>query len=364
MTRIFISYRRQDSEGHVGRLYDHLLKHFRPEDIFMDVASIEPGADFVDALEKAVSACDVCIVVIGPGWLNAVDSTGERRLNQWNDFVRIEVASALRMNKRVIPTLVGGAKMPTPADLSDDLAALARRNAVELSHARFAYDVDQIIGVIRSSLSSRPVKAHAATPEAHKRKADQIKALHAELINATESPLYAHRVQNKLFPVLGDGNPDAGILFVGEKPGKTEAAEGRPFVGQSGALLEEFLSGIGSNREEVYITNLLLDHPPDNRDPLPAEIQFYAPYVDRLIAIIEPKVIAPLGRFAMQYILKKLDLPEKKGTITQLHGKLIPAKLPYGDIYVVPMYHPAVVLYTASQKETVRKDFEQLRIFV
>lgn len=363
MTRIFISYRRQDSEGHVGRLYDHLLKHFRPEDIFMDVASIEPGADFVEALEKAVAACDVCVVVMGTQWASITDDSGERRLHQWNDFVRIEVASALKMGKRVIPTLVGGAKMPNPTDLPDDLAMLVRRNAVELSHARFSYDVDQIVAVIRSNLSSRPVKAKSA-PDEQKRKATAIKALHAELINATTSPLYQYRVEKKLFPVLGDGNPDAGIVFIGQSPGKQEAADGRVFIGQSGEVLNELLTGIGGRREDVYITNLLLDHPPENREPLPAEIAFYAPYVDRLLDIIEPKVIAPLGRFAMQYILKKYDMAEKKGTISQLHGKMMPTTLSYGEVYIVPMYHPAVVLYTASQKEILRKDFEQLRVFV
>ncbi|MDZ4769765.1 MAG: toll/interleukin-1 receptor domain-containing protein [Chloroflexota bacterium] len=112
MTRIFISYRRQDSEGHVGRLYDHLLKHFLPTDIFMDVASIQPGADFVEALTTAVGACDVCLVIIGAQWARITDDSGVRRLDQWNDFVRIEVESALQADKRVIPVLVGGPGCP------------------------------------------------------------------------------------------------------------------------------------------------------------------------------------------------------------------------------------------------------------
>ncbi|MBK8027096.1 MAG: TIR domain-containing protein [Chloroflexi bacterium] len=363
MTRIFISYRRQDSEGHVGRLYDHLLKHFRPEDIFMDVASIEPGADFVDALERAVTACDVCLVVIGPRWAGIPDDAGERRLHQWNDFVRIEVASALRASKRVIPVLVGGARMPAPTDLPDDVIPLSRRNAIELSHSRFAQEVEGLIGVIRANLTARPVK-----PKSEKRVVDQkvarLKTLHAELINATESPLYAHRVAHKLFPVLGDGSADAGILFIGEAPGKYEAADGRVFIGPSGEVLNELLAGIGLKRESVYITNLLLDNPPEKRAPLPEEIAFYAPYVDRLIAIIEPKVIVPLGRFAAQYLLKKLDLPEKGLSISALHGKMLDAQLPYGQIHVVPMYHPAVVLYQSSQREVLKKDFDVLRLFV
>ncbi len=364
MTRIFISYRRQDSEGYVGRLYDHLLKHFRPEDMFMDVASIEPGVDFVEALEKGIAACDICIVVMGPQWATITDASGARRLEQWNDFVRIEVASALRLNKRVIPTLVGGAKMPPSSDLPDDLALLARRNALELSHNRFAADVEDLVNVVRANLSPRPVKEVAQLAETLTQKAAALKIVRDDLVNATASPLYNFRLENRFFPVMGDGNPDAGIMFIGQAPGKVEAAEGRAFVGQSGEVLDEMLRGIGLKREDIFITNLILDRPPENRDPNPAEIAFYAPFVDRLIAIIQPKVVASLGSFAMQYLLKKFDLSEKGGKITDLHGKLIKATLPYGDVHFVPMFHPAVVLYSASQRETLKKDFEKLRIFV
>ena len=107
MTRIFINYRRQDSEGYVGRLYDHLTQHFEQQDIFMDVDSIPPGADFVETLEEAVASCDVLIAMIGPQWVNMTDESGARRLDQWNDFVRIEISSALRQKKVVVPVLVG-----------------------------------------------------------------------------------------------------------------------------------------------------------------------------------------------------------------------------------------------------------------
>ncbi|MBC8170534.1 MAG: toll/interleukin-1 receptor domain-containing protein, partial [Anaerolineae bacterium] len=138
MSRIFINYRRQDSEGYVGRLYDRLMQQFKHEDIFMDVDSIKPGVDFVKTLEDAVTACDIFIAVIGPQWSNITDEAGARRLELWNDFVRIEIASALKQNKYVIPVLVGRAKMPVPDELPDDLKSLARRNAIELSHQRFS----------------------------------------------------------------------------------------------------------------------------------------------------------------------------------------------------------------------------------
>src|SRR5258705_4256034 len=115
MRRLFINYRRQDSEGHVGRLYDHLVQHFDPAGVFMDVDSIEPGADFIKTLQDAIAAADVLLAVIGPHWLTIADEKGERRLDQWDDFVRIEIAAAIQRGKLVIPVLVGGATMPSPS---------------------------------------------------------------------------------------------------------------------------------------------------------------------------------------------------------------------------------------------------------
>ncbi|MBZ0290045.1 MAG: TIR domain-containing protein, partial [Anaerolineae bacterium] len=295
MSRVFINYRRQDSEGYVGRLYDHLMRHFTRDDIFMDVDSIKPGVDFVKALEDAVAGCDVFVAIIGPLWLNASDDSGNRRLDQWNDFVRIEIASALRQNKLVIPVLVGRAHMPNPTDLPEDIATLARRNAFELSHFHFPEDVEKLVTMIRESIAARqPFKANA-NAETISRKTAALKELRAELVGAVESPLYAFRTQNGYFPVLGDGSPDANIFFIGEAPGKTEAESGRPFLGPSGEVLEGMLRGIDLKREDVYMTNILLDRPPDQHEPMLAEIAFYAPFVDRIIDIVQPAVIATLG---------------------------------------------------------------------
>jgi uracil-DNA glycosylase family 4 len=364
MSRIFINYRRVDSEGYVGRLYDHLVQHFDPQDIFIDVNSIEPGADFVQELENAVAACDIFIAMIGPQWLVAADESGERRLDQWNDFVRVEIASALKQNKLVIPVLVGRAKMPAPKDLPEDLQSLARRNAIELSHQHFAFDMGQLINTIKNTSPAKTALKVRSNSEVMQQKAEALKAVRADLVGATHSPLYHFRNENRHFPVMGEGNPDANILFIGESPGKTEAAQGIPFIGPSGEVLDEMLRSISLKRDDVFTTNVLLDHPPASRDPLPEEIEFYTPFVDRIIDIIQPAVIVPLGRFAMYYVLKKLDLPEKRGKISQLHGKLIKARLPYGEIHIVPMYHPAVVLYSASQKDTLKKDFEKLKLFI
>jgi DNA polymerase len=364
MSRIFINYRRQDTEGYVGRLYDHLLRHFKRDDIFMDVDSIKPGQDFVAALENAVAGCDVFIAMIGPGWVSASDDNGNRRIEQWNDFVRIEIASALAHNKTVIPVLVGRAKMPAPVDLPDDIVALARRNAFELSHFHFPQDVEKLVDMIKDlAFAGVKLKSDAESAVVQE-KAAALKVVRADLVNATTSPLYAHRIENRYFPVLGEGNPDASILFIGESPGKTEVETGRPFLGPSGEVLDSMLRGIDLKREDVFMTNVLLDRPPDQHEPTPEETAFYAPFLDRMIDIIQPTVIATLGRWAMQYVLKKFDTPEKRGKISALHGKLIKASAPYGEIHIIPLYHPAVVLYNPTERETLRKDFEKLKLFI
>jgi uracil-DNA glycosylase family 4 len=363
MSRIFINYRRQDSEGHVGRLYDHLEEHFAKTDIFMDVEALTPGVDFVEALEKAVTACEVFLAVIGPQWLDIADESGARRLDQWNDFVRIEISLALKHNKLVIPVLVGGAKMPPPDRLPEDIVALARRNAFELSHRRFTADVAQLVTAIQRALPSQSRKA-ATSLDVLRRKETALRDVRDDLINAVNSPLYQHRIENRYFPVLGDGNADAKIMFIGESPGKFEAEKGIPFVGPSGEVLAEMLSTINLRREDVYLTNLLLDRPPGNREPTTEEMTFYAPFVDRIIAIIQPAVIATLGRFAMNYLLGRLNLPEKNEKISRIHGKLIKTRMDYGEIHILPLYHPAVVLYSATQRETLRKDFQQLKLFI
>lgn len=364
MGRIFINYRRQDSEGYVGRLYDHLVRQFGAEDVFMDVDNIPPGADFVQVLEDAVAECDVFLAMIGPQWVGIADEAGERRLEQWNDFVRLEIATALKQQKLVIPVLVGQARMPAPDMLPDDLQLLARRNAIELSHQRFGYDVEKLIRTIKVAVPANSSIKTTVDSEAQREKAEQLKFVRDDLVNATDSPLYVYRTENRYFPVLGEGNPDANILFIGESPGHREAETGRPFIGPSGDVLDEMMREIGLDRETVYLSNIVLDRTPDNRSPNREELAYYAPFQDRIVDIIRPAVIATLGRFSMEYLLKKLDLPEKGGKISRLHGKLIKANMPYGPIHVLPLYHPAVVLYSASQKDTLRRDFEKLKLFL
>ena len=184
-----------------------------------------------------------------------------------------------------------------------------------------------------------------------------------EVVGLKESPLYAERVKNKVFPVIGEGSHNSQIMFVGEAPGKNEAATGRPFCGASGRILDELLASAEIKRADVYVTNIVKDRPPFNRDPLPEEIKVYGPFLDRQIEIIQPIVIATLGRFSMDYIMRKFNLEHLLQPISKMHGKGFEAETSYGKIKIVPLYHPAVAVYNANSKDELKKDFRVLREF-
>src|SRR3989338_4485326 len=159
-----------------------------------------------------------------------------------------------------------------------------------------------------------------------------LKQIRDEVVNFKNSPLYQERIKNKVFPVIGEGSHYAKIMFIGEAPGRNEAQTGRPFCGAAGKILDELLASAGIKREDVYITNIVKDRPPFNRDPLPEEIEAYAPFLDRQIEIIEPEVIVSLGRFSMTYIMKKFDLDFLLEPISRIHGKIFDTKTTYGEI--------------------------------
>lgn len=159
--------------------------------------------------------------------------------------------------------------------------------------------------------------------------------------------------------VPGAGSYDAKVMFVGEAPGYWEDQKGLPFVGRAGKVLDELLEGIGLSREEVYITNIVKCRPPNNRDPAEEEIRACSPYLDRQIDIIRPKVIVPLGRHSMAYILKKFGFEVEP--ISKSHGKTFDARTLFGKVVIMPSYHPAVALYKPAMKEDLIKDFQKLR---
>jgi|SRR3989344_1792803 len=182
-----------------------------------------------------------------------------------------------------------------------------------------------------------------------------------EVVNFEDSPLYKERIRNRVYPVIGEGNHFAEIMFVGEAPGRTEAETGRPFSGAAGKVLDEMLKSIGIEREDVYITNVVKDRPSNNRDPLPEEISLYAPFLDRQIEIIRPKVIVALGRHSMKYLMEKFGIVENNSTITKIHGKVYEAQVSFGSIKFMPMYHPATVLYNFEIREKLEEDFKKLK---
>jgi hypothetical protein len=152
--RIFISYRRVDSAGYAGRIYDRLAAHFGKDAIFMDVDTIEAGLDFVEVLENAVQSCDVLVALIGRQWLEIKDEEGKRRLDNPQDFVHIEVAAALSRSIRVIPVLVDGTPMPYSDQLPANLQPLARRNAVPVNHYSFHNDANRLIEQLELALKA------------------------------------------------------------------------------------------------------------------------------------------------------------------------------------------------------------------
>lgn len=193
---------------------------------------------------------------------------------------------------------------------------------------------------------------------------ERLRLIRDEVIALQDSPLSAERIRNGAHPVIGEGSHTARMMFIGEAPGKNEAATGRPFVGAAGKILNELLASTGIQREDVYITNIVKDRPPFNRDPLPDEIAVYAPFLDRQIEIIQPEILVSLGRYAMGYILERFGLADELKPISVLHGRVFSARASYGPVSIIPLYHPAVAIYNASTKEVLKADMQILRGFV
>jgi len=175
-----------------------------------------------------------------------------------------------------------------------------------------------------------------------------LQSLQEEIRNCRKCSL-AHTRTNV---VVGDGSLSADTLFVGEAPGFYEDREGKPFVGAAGQLLERLLKSIGLSRADVYIANILKCRPPQNRDPLPEEIEACKPFLLRQIDIIKPKVICTLGNFATRLIL------DKNVNISQVRGK----KIVHGNLLVFPIFHPAAALHATTNLSSLEEDFQKLKL--
>ena len=202
-------------------------------------------------------------------------------------------------------------------------------------------------------------------------KISQMSVITAEILDLKESPLYEYRTSNGYFPVTGEGSVDAKIVFVGEAPGRNEAKTGKPFCGAAGKVLDKLLDHVKLTRDSIYITNIVKDRPPENRDPTPREIEVYGPFLDRQIEIIQPHVIVALGRYAMGYVMEKFGLSDQLEPIGKAHGKAYPAKASWADssgkrtkIDIVTLYHPCVAVYNPNNLDKLKTDFEILKKYV
>ena len=178
-------------------------------------------------------------------------------------------------------------------------------------------------------------------------KQSQLDKIRADIIEKNICPELAAQATNL---VMGDGDIDAEIVFIGEAPGKKEDETGLPFVGAAGKFLNEMLAAANMERSDVYITNIVKYRPPNNRDPEPAEKAAFWPYLLKQLQIIEPKVVITLGRHSMEYFLPGLK-------IGQVHGQ--PKRIQFGDhkIVIIPLFHPAAALYNGGLRQTLIDDF-------
>src|SRR5208283_3477901 len=221
MRAIFISYRRDDSEGEAGRLFDDLVAQFGEDSVFMDVAAIEAGRDFRKAIDESVATCGVLLAVIGKEWIDAKNQAGQRRLDDTSDFVRLETASALKRDIPVIPVLVRGAKMPSADQLPDDLKDLAYRNGVELTHARWSSDLQLLIKALRPHVGEpKNVTSEPSTPlgkAAAAAKSDDIASSRLEF-QVSSSP--AMKPLGKILAVVAAVLVVGGVVAYMFMPGK------------------------------------------------------------------------------------------------------------------------------------------------
>lgn len=181
----------------------------------------------------------------------------------------------------------------------------------------------------------------------HNDKAHAMRALEEEIIAKNITPELASQAQRL---VVGDGNLNADIVFIGEAPGKKEDEQGIPFVGAAGKFLNEMLAAVGMERGDVYITNIVKYRPPNNRDPSKLEKEAFTPYLLKQLEIIQPKVVIALGRHSMGFFL-----PE--AVIGNVHGQPHQVKLGTQNLMLIPLYHPSAAMYNGSLKQTLIDDF-------
>lgn len=241
MNSIFVSYRREDAEGQAGRLYNDLVREFGAESVFMDVAAIQFGRDFRKAIDQSLSSCGAFLSVIGKTWLTAKDASGQRRLDDPADFVRLETAAALQRDIPVIPVLVQGASNPKADQLPGDLKELAYRNAIELTHPRWDSDVQLLIKALRPYTSSKPKPDPDPNPPPKNRwsaarTVAPITLILAAIIGLAVYFWPAHKIENLDSTAKTDhklADPDLGLVSKRPPAKKTAISESKVPLGEA-----------------------------------------------------------------------------------------------------------------------------------
>jgi len=225
---VFISYRREDSGGFAGRIYDRLTNKLGRENVFFDVDAIPPGLDFVDVLSDRVGKCDALVAVIGKHWVASADSQNRRRLDDPSDFVRVEIEAALQRNVPVIPVLVDGAAMPQPDDLPTGMKTLTRRQGIEISHARFDSDVERLtraLSTLENELLRGEAAERVAREEGEKRRAAAESGKRPSVM-AVQVQSAGHAAD----PVI-ERSPASAPVHTFETPGPRRSVRSRLIVG-------------------------------------------------------------------------------------------------------------------------------------
>ncbi len=189
----------------------------------------------------------------------------------------------------------------------------------------------------------------------------KLEKIKKEILESQNSPLYQDRIKEKYIPVMGHGNHFSEIFFIGEAPGKNEALTGIPFCGSAGKILDELLASIQLNRKDIYITNIVKDRPPKNRDPYPEEINFYARFLDEELKIIKPSLIVCLGKFASHHILKKFNFDNEIKPISLIRGEIYNYESNLNKIKIIPIFHPASIIYDPHKRKIIFSDFQKIK---
>jgi DNA polymerase len=186
-------------------------------------------------------------------------------------------------------------------------------------------------------------------------KYDKLKAIRDQVLKCQDCLLY----KTRKYPVIGEGNHDAQIMFVGEGPGEQEDLTGCPFVGSAGKVLDQLLISIGLKRSDIYICNLIKCRPPYNRNPLIGETEACGKYLKEQIKIIEPKIVVALGKFAMDFLFQEYGIMDRKNY--NYIGKFKAQVFEAPDFKIIPQYHPAAAVYHASNLPVMIQDFQKIK---